>query len=103
GDGPQRQGAAWRGDLDLEERRAAVALAIALGLLQGIEDEGHRSPAMMISIDCGQQRRVGSAERAGDGNLRAHTRDAVDGELMAALKVAHECAELGVEQVADRS
>src|SRR5207244_7996359 len=84
---PRGETRARRRELHLEERRAALALAVALGLLQCIEDERHASPAGMGLGGGGQERRVAAAEGGGEGDLRAYSRAVVGGEMVLAREI----------------
>ena len=53
----------------------------------------------MMSFDCGQQGRIGACDGAGQCDLRLHAGDAVHGELVLALELAHLRGEVGIEQV----
>ena len=56
----------------------------------------------MVDFDCRQERRVGCGLRPGEGDLRLHAGDAVDGELMLTLELAHLGREVSIEHIAHR-
>src|SRR5579871_798058 len=101
----KRDGPEWKprprwDHFDFVEGRTALALAVALRFLQGIEYEGHGSTAVRVSqIEDGRIRRRYGARQ---DDLSLHAGDAVDGEAMPPLKLAYEPAEVGIENVTHR-
>ncbi len=91
-----RQAAILARDRELGHARAALPLALDLGLAQRIENEAH-APA--CGAACASVGVPGRAERGIEHELRLQARDAVHGEAAAALELLDEVLKLRVEVV----